>query len=578
MSDKTPRVLNEPRSLILLATLAMALMTGLIWMDLRSVQSAICSVIGLGGLLVLWMLFRRLENPEQQTRQDKFISQLVELSHDLHDTLHVPTWTYRELNSAEEKLLGYERKAWMEGGLSFFLSLVHPDDKTHVQLELSRFLEVRTHSRQEEPIQEDTYRIRTKWEEYRWFRTRRRVFSRNPDGSPLEVLEVSHDITEQRGFEIALVQAQEFESLGTLARRLAHDLNNILMGIQGYAELGLMEGQGVDALRQNLVRIRESSHRADGICRQMLAYAGRSRSQIGRHRINDSIREGLPLAESLLPENVDLVLNLESDLPQANVDPNQVRYALLHLIVNAVESMGSDQGEIEIRTHLCRLGGDGDPLAEGLMGDFIAVTVRDTGAGMGEETLAGIADPFFRTKHPGRGLGLLTVKGIAAEHRGALHVETSPGHGVHCTLYFPIAEKELALSATVEVQPLVGAKGVVLLVDDEPTIRSVLREGLEAAGFQVVEGVDGVDGFGAFVRHRASIVAVMVDLTMPRMNGDEVVQEIRKLEPNIPIILMSGYSQDEAMANLGQEGISAFLSKPCSVKESLETLRRVIPC
>lgn len=578
MRGKWPEWLKSSDAWLWAVAVLLVLMLVLAWIDMRSLESAILTILGLAGLWCLYLYSRARRGPGAfARRQAQILGSLAELSHDLQVVLYVPAWQYTELNAAEDKLLGFDRNAWLEGGLPFFLSLVHPDDKAHVQLELTRFLEDRPRGSQEELIQEDTYRIRNRWEEYRWFRTRRRVFKRNANGDPEEVLEVSHDITEQRGFEIALVQAQEFESLGTLARRLAHDLNNILMGIQGFAELGLQEGQGEVSQRQALAKIRESSLRADGLCRQMLAYAGRSRSQIGRHQINDAVRESLPLAESLIPESVDLVLDLESDLPMAQIDPNQVRYALLHLLVNAVESMGSSQGEIEVKTRLCRLEGEAEPTSEGLRGDYIALSVRDSGAGMGEETLAGIADPFFRTKHPGRGLGLLTVKGIAAEHRGALHVDTKPGHGMHCILYFPLVDKERGADSSegAFVTPR-GDQGTILLVDDEPTIRAVLREGLEGVGFNVIEAVDGVDGFGAFVRHRGELEAIMLDLTMPRMGGDEALREIRKLEPTIPVILMSGYSQTEVVASLENTGISAFLSKPCSVKDALETLHRVL--
>jgi signal transduction histidine kinase/CheY-like chemotaxis protein len=538
------------------------------------------TLLAMLGLFLYNRFAARMREAEEASRQaEQYIQCVADLSMDVQSIVNAQHQSYLYMNSAVEKVLGFKPEEFIEGGLEFFYNLVHPEDLPQVKRDLDRMMDAGfqapapTH---EEFVQEEIYRVRTKWEEYRWFRSRRVVFRRNEDGSPKDLLIVARDFTEQRGFEIALVQAQEFESLGTLARRLAHDLNNILMGIQGYAELGL-ESQGDNLkLNESLAKIREGADRATGICRQMLAFAGRGRLQITRYQLNESLREGLPLVESLLPENIQLVLDLEADLPKVSADPNQIRYALLNLVVNAMETMGTREGEIGIRTSLKQLTGEGDPTAPGLLGDFVCLEVRDSGPGMSEETLAGISDPFFRIKHPGRGLGLLTVKGIAAGHHGLLHTESVPGQGTVCRLYIPISAKETLADDGDEGTPILTEAGVVLLVDDEPTIRAVLSQGLENAGFKVIEAVDGVDGFGAFVRHRSSISVVLLDLTMPRMNGDEVFEEIHKVAPEVPVILMSGYSQPEATQALADKGLAAFLSKPCSIKEALAAVHKAL--
>ncbi len=531
--------------------------------------------LGIGLVILwacLWCCWRgcATDSAEEAQRRER----LANLSQDIYGIVDISSGGILKLNRAAERLLGYRMEEWMQGGLPFMRGLIHSDDLLHAKREIDRFLEARPSPSEEEPILEDIYRLKAQWGEYRWLKIRHSVLRRDPLGAPREMLFTAHDITDQRQMEIALVQAQEFESLGTLARRLAHDLNNILMGIQGYADLGLESAQNQSVVLQNMSRIRDSADRAAGICRQMLAYAGRSRIQIAPNQINDAVREGLPLVESLLPENTDLVLELEGDLPLANLDPNQARYALLHLVVNASESLGAGKGEVIVQTGACHLAGDGDPSLEGLSGDFVYLRVKDSGLGMGEETLSGVADPCFRSKHPGRGLGLLTVKGIASEHHGALLVKTSPETGSECTLYFPVAEKEAMPDPDDEGTPIAGGQQVVLLVDDEATIRVVLKECLEASGFKVIEAADGVDGFGAYVRHRSSISAVLLDLTMPRMGGGEVLAEIRKLDPRKPVVLMSGYSQREAMAAIGEDPFVDFLSKPCRVKEVLAAVRR----
>jgi PAS domain S-box-containing protein len=549
----------------------------------ESSHTLLACAAGFMGVLGL-MLFDRLRLQTREVSQalehgEDYIEQVAELSQDVHAIIDVDTQTYVYMNQAVEKLLGFTPAEFIQGGMVFFQDLVHPDDKLLVARQWERLMErgaAPPPSRNLEVAQEEIYRIRNKWDEYRWFRSRRVVFSRHPDGRPWEILVVVHDITEQRSYEAALVHAHEFESLGLLARRLAHDLNNILMGIQGYADLGL-EAKDLGQSLELFKNIEAGTERASKLCRQMLAYAGRGRVQITRHQLNDSIREGLPLVESLMPENMHLALELESDLPRVNADPNQVRYAMLNLVVNAMEAMGNQEGEITITTAMKHLDGSNSSLPPALLGDYVCLEVRDTGAGMSEETLSGIFDPFFSSKHPGRGLGMLTVQGIAREHQGALEADSAPGQGSTFRIYFPTAEKDPEMADDGdEGTPIIGGPGLILLVDDEPTIRSILRQGLEGAGYKVIEAVDGVDGFGAFVRHRSSIRLVLLDLTMPRMGGDEVFAEIQKVAPEVPVVLMSGYSQQEATATLQGQGLAGFLPKPCSVREALSIVRRVL--
>jgi two-component system, cell cycle sensor histidine kinase and response regulator CckA len=533
----------------------------------------------LGMLLYNRSAARIREYDHSLDHSERYIQDVAELSMDVQSIIEAKTQKYLYMNPAVTKVLGYKPEEFVEGGLEFFYNHLHPEDLPHVKRDMERMLDHGFGSpgpNREEFIQEEIYRVKTKWDEYRWFRSRRMVFTRNLDDSPKDILSVARDITEQRGFEIALVQAQEFESLGNLARRLAHDLNNILMGIQGYSELGVENREDTRRMEESLLKIRESVGRATDICRQMLAFAGRGRVQITRFQLNESLREGLPLVENLLPENIQLVLDLESDLPKVSADPNQVRYALLNLVVNAMETIGAREGDITIRTYLRQFTGEGDPEHRGLLGDFVCLEVRDSGPGMSEETLNGISDPFFRIKHPGRGLGLLTVKGIASEHHGLLQTESEPGKGTICRFYMPAATRDALVDEKPEAPPITVEAGVVLVVDDEPTIRAILSQGLGNAGYKVIEAIDGVDGFGAFVRHRSSISVVLLDLTMPRMNGDEVFEEIHKLAPEIPVILMSGYSQSEATAALAGKGLAAFLSKPCSIKETLAVVRKAM--
>ncbi len=581
MAQPKLRRLFSPQFILALFVASFLLVMGCLALFKEPLRVPVMGAVVFMGMLGL-LLFNRMALQTREVNRaldhgEDYIERVAELSQDVHAIIDVDTQTYVYMNQAVEKLLGYTPGDFLEGGLIFFQTLVHPEDQKLLSRQWERLLEPGTAQLKEE-AQEEVYRILSKWGEYRWFRSRRVVFARHPDGRPWEILVVVHDITEQRSYEAALVQAHEFESLGMLARRLAHDLNNILMGIQGYADLGI-ESLDPAKLQDTCRKIGEGTERASKLCRQMLAYAGRGRVQIVRHQLNDSIREGLPLVESLMPENVNLVLELENDLPRVNADPHQVRHALLNLVVNAMEALGNQEGEITITTALKHLDGSDPDIPTALLGDYVYLEVRDTGQGMSEETLSGIFDPFFSTKHPGRGLGMLTVQGIAREHQGALQTSSIPGGGSTIRIFFPIAEKESGvLEVADEVISSATGPGLILLVDDEPTIRLILRQGLEQAGFKVIEAVDGVDGFGAFVRQRSSIRLVLLDLTMPRMGGDEVFAEIQRVAPEVPVVLMSGYSQQEAMTALkgNGKGLAGFLSKPCSVREVLSVVHRVL--
>ena len=287
------------------------------------------------------------------------------------------------------------------------------------------------------------------------------------------------------------------------------------------------------------------------------------------------MRDSLPTIETFIPDGAHLVLELQNDLPLASVDLAQARHALLNLVFNASEALGIRGGEITIRTYMRSFNGT-EPESKGLKGAYVCLEVRDTGPGTPPDLLEKSFDPLFSSLNPGRGLGLSTVQGILQEHQGAVLALGVPGHGDTTVLYFHLAEKNPEIDEGDEGTPLVGTSGVILLVDDEPTIRAILRQGFEGAGYKVIEGTDGVDGFAAFVRHRSSINAVLLDLTMPRMGGDEVFEEIHKLAPEVPVVLMSGYSQEEATAALSGLGLAGFLSKPCSIKEALVVMGKAL--
>jgi PAS domain S-box-containing protein len=531
--------------------------------------------LGILGVLGIRLTAAHARETEMALEEgERYIEKIAELSQDIHVISDAQTGAFLYLNPAVEDLLGYPAEAFMRGGTSYFHSLVHPEDLP-VLVKHQAQLATPPEAGGEEPTFESAFRIRNHHGAWRWFKMRRSVFVRFPDGRPMELLSVIQDVTQQRSFETALVQAHKVESLAALVRGTVHDMNNTLMGIQGFAEIALEGEKEPQVLRAGLGNVQASIVRATGLCRQILAYMGQGRIQISPHQINDAVRETLSTIEALVPDGAHLVLELQNDLPLASIDLTQARHALLNLVFNASEALGIRGGQITIRTYMRSLKGN-EPESRGLQGDFVCLEVNDTGPGTPPELMAKVFDPLFSTLNPGHGLGLSTVEGILKEHGGAVRAKGEPGVGDMTVLYFRLAEKTPEIDEADEGTPVVGVAGVILLVDDEPTIRSILRQGFESAGYKVIEGVDGVDGFAAFVRHRSSISAVLLDLTMPRMGGDEVFEEIHKLAPEVPVVLMSGYTQEEATAALSGRGLAGFLSKPCSIKEALVVMGRVM--
>jgi len=533
---------------------------------------AAMAVVGMMAIKGLMGRFRETEMALEEA--ERYIEAVADLSQDIHAIIGARDRHFLYLNPAVTSLLGYQPDAFIKGGLVFFGSLVHPEDLPILQEQYEKLLAPLAHPLgpdDREQAQEQTFRIRDHRGVYRWFKSRMTVFVRTHGGQPSELLAVIHDVTEQRSYEAALLQAQKHESLGVLARGALHDLNNTLMGIQGFTEIAL---EGPESkVRKYLENIQTSLARASTLCRQMVDYTGEGRLQIAPRPLNEAVRESLPAIESMIPQGSQLELDLEEDLPLVSLDLNQTRYALLNLVYNAADAIRINGGEIWIRTRVKQLT---EAAAPGLDGPYVCLEVRDSGPGKPQEIMDQIYDPLFAAKWPGHGLGLSAVAGIMREHQGAVHAVSSLGYGDTTLLCFPLAGKVPELDPGEEATPVAGVSGVVLLVDDEPTIRAILRQGLEIAGFRVIEAGDGVEAVGAFIRHRTTVSLVLLDLTMPRMGGEDAFEEIRKLAPEIPVVLMSGYSEMEATSVLASKGLAGFLAKPCSIKDALAVVRKAL--
>jgi two-component system, cell cycle sensor histidine kinase and response regulator CckA len=408
------------------------------------------------------------------------------------------------------------------------------------------------------------------------------------DGNPEGLVVLVRDITEARRAEAAqrelgrrLQEAQKLESLGLLAGGIAHDFNNLLTSVLGNVGLARMELPSDSPILSYLEQIEQTAVRAADLCRQMLAYSGRGRFVVRRLDLSALVQETTELLRLTTSKKAALRLELAPDLPAVSGDPTQLRQIVMNLVINASDAMGGRPGVIRIATGLQRvdsveLGSAG--FAEDMApGDHVFLEVSDTGCGMSPETQAKIFDPFFTTKFAGRGLGLAAVLGIVRAHKGAIRVHSEPGRGSTFTLLLPPVQGEA--EGAKGALPVAGGwrgHGKVLVVDDEEGVRRVAARAFAKVGFQVETAKDGREGLQKFSRAPETYRAVVMDLTMPEMDGEEAFREMTGLRSGVRVLLMSGYSPQESVDRFAGKGLGGFIQKPFTAPELLEALRRLL--
>ena len=414
---------------------------------------------------------------------------------------------------------------------------------------------------------------------------------RGDDGHIHGAVVVFRDCTEQtrleeerRRLEEKMREAQKLESLGLIAGGVAHDFNNLLTGIMGNAAICRGQLHVSSPLHENIEKIQITGQRAADLCKQMLAYAGKGKLTHAAVDISTLVAETVNMASFSISGKVAVTQELASGLGPAEGDPTQLRQVVMNLVINASEAVGEQTGEIRISTGIKKT--EQREFASAVLapelpaGDYLFVQVRDTGEGMAPETLARIFDPFFTTKFTGRGLGLAATLGIVRAHRGALFVESALGRGSTFRLLLPASDRMVvkAISDTPpESRPAeFNGLGKVLLVDDDKEVRFVTRAMLKRFGMEVVEACSGREALKICAEHAGTLCLVLMDITMPGMNGVETFEELHLLYPALPVILMSGYSVEDVAIHFGDASGSDFLQKPFLPSHLKEKLRRLL--
>ncbi|MGZ3456400.1 MAG: hybrid sensor histidine kinase/response regulator, partial [Polyangiales bacterium] len=384
---------------------------------------------------------------------------------------------------------------------------------------------------------------------------------------------------EQRALSERVRQTQKLESLGVLAGGVAHDFNNILTVIANEVELAKRDSALAKETVAHLEAITLATGRAADLCRQMMAYTGKTAIAREAVDLRALVLEMSSMLEVSISKNVTLVRELAPELPTTLGDPTQLRQIVMNLVINASEAIGESPGTVRVSTGsgtyaaeaFARSAAGGDPPA----GEYVWLEVRDDGIGMDEKTIARMFDPFFSTKFVGRGLGMAAVLGIVRGHAGAIDVESAPARGTRIRVFLPASAARHATEPAASTQPTEG-HGVVLVVDDERSVRMTTQLLLERCGYQVVAARDGAEAV-EIVRGR-HVDAALVDLTMPGMDGIQTVRALRQIVPGLPAVISSGYGTARLgdVQSKGEGAPDAVLPKPFTVQQLVSVLQKVM--
>ena len=477
------------------------------------------------------------------------------------DTAPVMIWV-----SGPDKLCTFFNRGWLtftgatlEDALgSGWASKVHPDDRERCLTNYSSSFDARRSFQTE-------CRLRRADGEYRWV-VATGVARFESSGAFAGYVGTCTDISDlKRALEEALAR-QKLESLGVLAGGIAHDFNNLLGSILATSELVLSELPG-GSPADGVESIKNVADRAAEIVRQMMAYAGQENTVFEPLNLSGLVNEMLQLLKVSISKRAKLTVDLPEDLPAVRGNAAQIRQVVMNLITNASEALGETGGNICVTLAPVRSGPDA-------FADYarLRLSVSDTGCGMAEEIEARIFDPYFTTKFAGRGMGLAAVQGIIRDHGGTISVVSAPGQGSRFDVILPCTSEPARNACDNRVRASDG-EGTVLVVEDEEPLRLAVSKVLRKRGFSVLDASDGRAGVDLFRINEQQIDVVLLDLTLPGMNGREVLEELRRIRPGVSVIITTAYSQDSALKAINGQPPWAFIRKPYQLNELVNLLR-----
>jgi PAS domain S-box-containing protein len=530
---------------------------------------------------------------ESEQRYRLFVQNFTGIAYQLEQGHRLP----RLMEGASVDICGYPADAFLRGDVCW-PNLIDDRDRDRI-LQRGRWLFAT-----QDAMSDDEYRVVHRSGEVRWVRDIARHVVDEETGRSF-IQGAMYDMTDRKRaeeerleMERRLLHAQKLESMGVLAGGIAHDFNNLLLAISGNLELAQLKlpqaGGSETASAMFLSRALSAVQTATGLAHQMLAYSGRGTFQLRAVNLSALVQENTDLLRAAIAHNRELTLQLAADLLPIQADPSQVQQVIMNLITNAAEAMGEQGGQITLTTGVCACDARFLAASRGLEkpppGRYAYVQVEDNGCGMSADVQQRLFDPFFTTKVTGRGLGMAAVLGIIRSHHGAILVHSTPGAGTTVQVLFPLSAQVSAGAQEATETPLIAAAGSngmsgaapattpmapppqvgaphvqrrhVLVADDEPMVRSMCQSLLGSWGYSPLLAADGEEAVTLFRAHADEIACVVLDLTMPRLDGLGALKTLRQLRPGVRVILTSGYSQSEALARFDANGDTVFIQKP----------------
>jgi len=380
---------------------------------------------------------------------------------------------------------------------------------------------------------------------------------------------------QRKRLEEQVHQLQRFEAIGRLAGGVAHDFNNVIGAIMGWAEIGANAAYPGGDLQDKFLKIRSQADRASGLTRQLLAFARRQTLQPCNTNLNELAKETISLLRSVIGERIDIQLQLAHDLNVIWADPGQVEQVLMNLSLNARDAMPGG-GQLTVETRNVTVNDDYQRLHPyAALGDYVLLRVIDTGIGMNTETLTHIFEPFFTTKETGRGtgLGLATVYGIVKQHKGFIDVDSTPGQGTAFRVYLPLGNGPAEATKNHVVPSMRGGSECILLAEDNDDLRDAAQEILQSLGYRVIPVRDGEQAVRVFEQHSDKIDLVFMDVVMPKLNGSEAYLQMLACKPGLPALFTTGYASEMNLVPLGSREKATVLQKPYGSQYLAQKLR-----
>jgi PAS domain S-box-containing protein len=398
---------------------------------------------------------------------------------------------------------------------------------------------------------------------------------RDDSGRIVNFISIYRDITTEVSLERQLRQVQKLESIGTLAGGIAHDFNNILTAIIGFTEMALSSVATNDPLRRNLNYVLKASHRATDLVKQILAFTRQDEREREAVEVAPIVSEVLKMLRATLPTTVEIRQGISAH-SRVLADPTQIHQVLMNLCTNAGHAMRKSGGVLKVELQETEVGAD--PLFSDLSpGLYVELMVSDTGCGMSGATMERIFDPYFTTKEPdeGTGLGLAVVNGIVKNHGGIITVDSESGKGSTFHVFLPAIQDDVP--PEMQATPMLpGENERILFVDDEELLASLGKQVLEALGYNVVIGTNGLEALEIFRSRPYAFDLIITDMTMPGLTGRELAAEVLAIRPGIPIIICTGYSDSIDKKTAAEAGIRGFILKPMLIRELSDLIRKVL--